>query len=450
MNSGADASMIDAEVPFHEWIRTIDRRTRGYDPKRKSRFDHYNASQTVPLADPFVVSGQRLRFPGDTSLGASAGNVCNCRCSAAAAFDGPKAPKAPKPPPPPKIKPPKSVTEPKPVAAPQPKPAPAPNAPAIDKSKPIEERIKIAGEREDVKTIRENLVKIKRDYEAEFERLMEAYQKAKKELFEVELEQIRLDARRELKQITKKEHARLAAELDARRKVAYETKIADTENRGKVRAKFRADSHAALGESRPNQFDISVPTGDRTFLGSDGKIVTGTSGSRAFSEKFEEAVDFIGRLVNMESRTAQAAEPYMLPRGTRAFCYGDKYPCLTEVHDVGTFVHELGHVLEEHPGIKQAVNEFLEMRFKRAGTSTVRLQDVLPNNGYLSHEFGNPDHFGAVFGDDSAYYVGKRYADGGAELISMGIQQLFDDPGKMATVDPELFNFLIGILRDVL
>jgi hypothetical protein len=86
MNNGANVAMIDAEVPYHQWLRTIDRRTRGFIPTN-SPFDHYRAAQTVPLAQPFSVSGQLLRFPGDTSLGATAGNVVNCRCSAAAKFD---------------------------------------------------------------------------------------------------------------------------------------------------------------------------------------------------------------------------------------------------------------------------------------------------------------------------------------------------------------------------
>lgn len=38
-------------------------------------------NQTVSLNSPFRVGGQDLRWPGDTSLGASVGNVVNCRCS---------------------------------------------------------------------------------------------------------------------------------------------------------------------------------------------------------------------------------------------------------------------------------------------------------------------------------------------------------------------------------
>lgn len=39
-------------------------------------------SITVPVNEPFIVGGERLMYPGDTSLGAGPGNVINCRCSA--------------------------------------------------------------------------------------------------------------------------------------------------------------------------------------------------------------------------------------------------------------------------------------------------------------------------------------------------------------------------------
>lgn len=90
MNHGAFLEQSDAEVPFREWLRTIDVRTRGFDPDKKAKFNHYTANQVVPATEPFVVSGERMNYPGDTSFGASAGNVINCRCSCAANFEGPK------------------------------------------------------------------------------------------------------------------------------------------------------------------------------------------------------------------------------------------------------------------------------------------------------------------------------------------------------------------------
>lgn len=59
------------------WITVGDERVR------TGRFDHVSADRQIrQLDEPFIVSGERLNFPKDTSLGASLGNVINCRCIA--------------------------------------------------------------------------------------------------------------------------------------------------------------------------------------------------------------------------------------------------------------------------------------------------------------------------------------------------------------------------------
>ena len=56
-----------------EWVTVGDERVR---------LAHMSAdSQEQTLNKAFDVGGQSLRWPGDTSLGASAANVINCRCS---------------------------------------------------------------------------------------------------------------------------------------------------------------------------------------------------------------------------------------------------------------------------------------------------------------------------------------------------------------------------------
>lgn len=56
-----------------EWVTVGDERVRSA---------HVVAdSQTRVVNEPFNVGGQQLRWPGDTSFGASVGNVINCRCS---------------------------------------------------------------------------------------------------------------------------------------------------------------------------------------------------------------------------------------------------------------------------------------------------------------------------------------------------------------------------------
>lgn len=61
------------------WLATKDGRTRP---------EHHDADgQRVGLSQPFTVGGEKMNFPGDWSLGASADNVISCRCSIEYVFD---------------------------------------------------------------------------------------------------------------------------------------------------------------------------------------------------------------------------------------------------------------------------------------------------------------------------------------------------------------------------
>lgn len=63
------------QLGFNMW-----RRWRA-TPDERTRQAHADADgQEVPQDEPFVVGGEEMMFPGDISLGASAGNTINCRC----------------------------------------------------------------------------------------------------------------------------------------------------------------------------------------------------------------------------------------------------------------------------------------------------------------------------------------------------------------------------------
>lgn len=79
-NNGSLEAAKAFGVPMTKsWLTTKDSRTRGTaadDP-----FSHLEPDgQTVKLDEAFIVGGEPLQFPGDSSA-ASAGNIINCRCT---------------------------------------------------------------------------------------------------------------------------------------------------------------------------------------------------------------------------------------------------------------------------------------------------------------------------------------------------------------------------------
>lgn len=96
LNFGGQLERDDAEIPGKVWISTIDNRNRGAKP---GKFNHLQPDGQVVLnSEPFVVSKQLMMYPGDISLGATAGNVINCRCAATADFSVEKRKRGPRKP----------------------------------------------------------------------------------------------------------------------------------------------------------------------------------------------------------------------------------------------------------------------------------------------------------------------------------------------------------------
>lgn len=110
-------------------------------------------------------------------------------------------------------------------------------------------------------------------------------------------------------------------------------------------------------------------------------------------------------------------------------------------------IHEIGHALENtNPGWADRAHEFRAYRV--AGEKPRKLQRLFPGYGYKAAEVGCQDDFGKVFGKGTieAYYVGKDYGRYGTEITSMGLQELYNDPVRLATKDPEWCKFLLGML----
>lgn len=118
--------------------------------------------------------------------------------------------------------------------------------------------------------------------------------------------------------------------------------------------------------------------------------------------------------------------------------------------EVKTHVHEIAHAIEQQGSLQQQAIAFRDARIAAAGTSTVKMQQQFPGYGYGAHEVGNKDSFDKYFKESSAYYCGKDYGSRATEIITMGIESVYQDPVKFANADPEYFKFVVGILRGAL
>lgn len=126
--------------------------------------------------------------------------------------------------------------------------------------------------------------------------------------------------------------------------------------------------------------------------------------------------------------------------------YGIVY--LSKNENVKTIVHEFGHGIEEvQQGAHEAIEEFLK---HRCGSEIPqKMSEKFPDYGYQDWELGRVDKFDKLFPElASAYYVGKVYPEHmrSSEVLSMGLQALYDNPVRFASVDPEFFKLVVGIL----
>lgn len=130
-------------------------------------------------------------------------------------------------------------------------------------------------------------------------------------------------------------------------------------------------------------------------------------------------------------------EPYAKGSGERA---NSKYNVITisSKDSIGTYIHESMHWLEEvNPEMLANSMAFLEYRTK--GETPKALKELTGIKEYKPNEIAKPDKFFNA-------YCGKIYKDA-TEIMSMGIQRLFEEPKKFMEEDKEYFDFVIANLQ---
>lgn len=127
--------------------------------------------------------------------------------------------------------------------------------------------------------------------------------------------------------------------------------------------------------------------------------------------------------------------------GGRAFAR----PELAEIHitsdeDTRVIIHELGHILEVRgAGNLQKALDFYDRR--TAGEALEKLSKLTGISAYDPREKARPDKF-------IHPYMGKEYGRDATEIVSMGIEYMYDETARFAKEDPDYFDFIYNLLRN--
>ena len=151
-------------------------------------------------------------------------------------------------------------------------------------------------------------------------------------------------------------------------------------------------------------------------------------GLREFSKLIDE------KLWTDAMRKKGAFNIEKLPRGTIRAYYDNSRTIAVGARDSKrVIIHETAHYMEaKSPGLSKKVKAFYNYRTKDSP-----LEWLGP--GYGPKEMTRKDRFIDA-------YMGKDYPKA-TEILSMGMEYMHNDPIRLATKDPEMFDFIFNILR---
>lgn len=123
-----------------------------------------------------------------------------------------------------------------------------------------------------------------------------------------------------------------------------------------------------------------------------------------------------------------------------------------------TLAHEVGHLIEySNATLATTVIPFLYNRVGKPGEKAVALAELEPHSGFEGYESTIRDNFESAYTGKiysyasnsrnpvSGYTLKDLMISGGisaSEIVSMGIQHMYEDPIKFAERDPEFFDMI--------
>lgn len=209
-------------------------------------------------------------------------------------------------------------------------------------------------------------------------------------------------------------------------------------------ARFTIQAQALRGKLEVQAWNrvIRVPEPGRIILNAQGAPTAAVAAT--WNEGVAAVNEMLGRAdLDGSSIWIRPAKP--TPAGKRkASVYNARTGIIHMQANAPTakVVHEIGHWLEGNArGVNSDAVAFLN---RRRGTEA--LQSLAGTQaGY------GPDEY-AYFDQFLSPYMGKVYRDAagtieGTEIVSMGLEYMYTRPVELSQGDPDMFNFIWGVLR---
>ena len=202
----------------------------------------------------------------------------------------------------------------------------------------------------------------------------------------------------------------------------------------KMSDKMGANSNAKIALRKVMKEDLRK----KLVLNKEGFTIKATMNpnfTQSAHNNVNKALDQLSTMVD-EKLLGKNPEVFVtyLPEKGRAYQEGYKI-AITNLESKKIIIHEMGHYIEKNsPGVHAKVQAFYDMRTKGEIAKHLGI-------GYRPDEMFKKGKF-------IDNYMGKVYPNA-TEILSVGLEYMYNNPMKLMTKDPEMFDFVIDIIRGV-
>jgi hypothetical protein len=427
LNSGHNAAIgnLQAETGIamgKEWLSVNGNTTRE---------DHSAADgQIVPFNKDFTVGGESAPYPAH--MGLSAGQRVNCQCTVLSSFAGNEIFD--------QVEMVEEQVE-EPVDIPIPPPLPTPLAPAT----PVWENM----------TFDEIMDRGDEELEAKRQAVLKAKESMTEQLRELREERLEIVGRMQ-SSVKKRAELMQLGRLEDQDEIDFLTRAITgfakemnivSDKTSRVRSKGVANQLAKLRVKKSERTVFELMEDSNGGPNSLPKMK-----NRSIMTKAKKVSRQLGELMHaptheMWEGSGKIWSGVNQTKTGRAFANGVSVS-MSKTNSDAIYAHEFAHNIEM--GNVRALRLAKDYRAKKTeGQVAGTFNELYPTHGYGSSEktLGDDDWRKLVMSDSDAHYIGKTYSDGkSTEVVSMGVELLFENPARFAETDPEYFKLVIGIL----